>query len=78
MAVSGIAGLQAAVYAGLAVSIPPPFCALTSNLQRIGEAEGLPTLPELKIIFQRRTGGLSVAADHLASYIGNRLGDMPI
>jgi DNA-binding transcriptional LysR family regulator len=71
-----IAGLQAAVYAGLAISIFP-LCALTSDLRQIGRAEGLPGLPTLEIVLQRRPGGLTPAADHLAQYIDKEFNNMP-
>ena len=69
-----IAGLQAAVYARLAVSVFP-LCAVTSDLQRLRRAEGLPSLPKLDIILQRRTGRTTgEAADHLAGYIAREFG----
>ena len=67
-----IAGLQAAVYAGLAISIFP-LCALTPGLRSIGEAEGLPCLQPSEIVLKRKPSGLSPAAEHLAQYIGQQL-----
>jgi DNA-binding transcriptional LysR family regulator len=69
-----IAGLQAAVYAGLAVSIFP-LCALTPHVRRLGEKEGLPTLPALEIMLQRRSSEVIPAVDRLAEYIMTELGN---
>lgn len=62
-----IAGLQAAVYAGLAVSVFP-LCALTPALRRLGPADGLPPLPSLDVVMQRGAGG-NIAVDQLAEFI---------
>ena len=67
-----IAGLQAAVYAGLAISIFP-LCALTPGLRSIGEAEGLPRLQPSEIILKRKPSGLLPAAQNLAQYIEQKL-----
>lgn len=67
-----IAGLQAAVYAGLAVSIFP-LCALTDQVRRVGEAEGLPDLPALEITLQRKPSAATPAVDRLAEYIVTEL-----
>lgn len=64
----GIAGLQAAVYAGLAVSIFP-LCALGPHVRRLGRAEGLPDLPDLEIVLQRKPSEIAPAAEHLAQYV---------
>lgn len=63
-----IAGLQAAVYAGLAISVFP-LCALDAALRRVGTTEALPILPSLPIVLQRRAGPVGAAVDHLARYI---------
>ena len=70
----GIAGLQAAVYAGLAISIFPS-CALGPNLRCLGPADGLPDLPKLEIVLQRRPGEVTPAAEHLARYVVAELAD---
>jgi DNA-binding transcriptional LysR family regulator len=70
-----IAGLQAAVYAGLAISIFPQ-CALTPDLRQVGAAEGLPSLPAQEIVVQRKPGGIAPAAEHLAHYINKELNNM--
>lgn len=67
-----IAGLQAAVYAGLAVSIFP-LCALTPHVRRLGKSEGLPNLPALEIMLQRRSSEVTPAVDQLAEYIVTEL-----
>jgi len=67
-----IAGLQAAVYAGLALSIFP-LCALSHHVRRLGKAEGLPDLPVLEIMLQRKPSGIVMAAEHLAEYIVREL-----
>ncbi|GEP03897.1 LysR substrate-binding domain-containing protein [Methylobacterium oxalidis] len=69
-----IAGLQAAVYAGLAISIFP-LCALSHHVRRLGPADGLPVLPALEIVLQRKPSEISAAAEHLAQYIVSELGN---
>ena len=72
-----IAGVQAAVYAGRAVSVFPS-CALTPGLRELGVADGLPALTTLDIVLARKATGLTFAADHLARYIVENLGNMPV
>jgi len=67
-----IAGLQAAVFAGLAVSVFPA-CALSPGMRVLGKAEGLPELSSLELVLHRRPKGVSEAAEHLARYIGAEL-----
>jgi DNA-binding transcriptional LysR family regulator len=67
-----IAGLQAAVYAGLAVSIFP-LCALTDQVRRLGKNEGLPDLPALEIMLLRKPSAVSPAVDRLSEYIMTEL-----
>jgi DNA-binding transcriptional LysR family regulator len=67
-----IAGLQAAVYGGLALSIFP-LCALSQHVRRLGKAEGLPELPAMEIMLQRKPSGIGEAAEHLAEYIEREL-----
>ncbi len=67
-----IAGLQAAVYAGLAVSIFP-LCALTDQVRRLGKHEGLPDLPALEIMLLRKPSAVSPAVDRLSEYIMTEL-----
>ncbi|MCJ2068877.1 LysR substrate-binding domain-containing protein [Methylobacterium sp. J-030] len=70
-----IAGLQAAVHAGLAVSVFP-LCAVDGAICRLTTASGLPDLPALRIVLQRKSSDVSSAAEHLAEYILSELGTM--
>lgn len=72
-----IAGLQAAVYAGLAVSAFP-LCAVSPQVRRLGRAEGFPGLPNLEIVLQRKPSGIAAAAEHLAEYIVSELANVPL
>lgn len=67
-----IAGLQAAVFARLAVSVFPQ-CAVAAGMRRLGEEEGMPKLPDIDLVLQRRPAGVSEAAEHLAQYISREL-----
>jgi DNA-binding transcriptional LysR family regulator len=69
-----IAGLQAAVFAGLAVSVFPR-CAIVPNVRCLGEADGLPKLPPIELVMHRKSHGVSDAAEQLAQYIVRELGD---
>ena len=69
-----IAGLQAAVFAGLAVSVFPR-CAIGPNIRRLGEADGLPPLPPIELVMHRKGQDISDAAEQLAQYITRELGD---
>ncbi|WP_245411907.1 LysR substrate-binding domain-containing protein [Methylocella silvestris] len=71
-----IAGLQAAVYAGFAVSIFP-LCALTPDVRQLGSKEGLPALPGMEIVLKRKPSGVESAAEHLAQYICKELNNLP-
>lgn len=70
-----IAGLQAAVFAGLATSVFP-HCAVAPGMRCLGKAEGLPGLPSVQLVLQRRPQGVSEAAEHLAQYIASELGSI--
>jgi DNA-binding transcriptional LysR family regulator len=67
-----IAGLTAAVFARLAVSIFPQ-CAVAPGMRRLGEEEGMPSLPNIELVLHRRPAGISDAAEHLAQYISREL-----
>lgn len=67
-----IAGLQAAVFAGLAVSVFPD-CAVSPGMRGLGKAAGLPELPSLELVLHRQPKGVTAAAEHLAQYIGSEL-----
>jgi len=68
-----IAGLQAAVFAGLAVSVFPR-CALDPRLRCLSADDGLPNLPGVELVMQRKSDGLSEAAEQLARFIVSALG----
>lgn len=70
-----IAGLQAAVFAGLAVSVFPR-CAIVPNLRCLDEADGLPKLPPIELVMHRKPQGISEAAEQLAQHILRELGDV--
>lgn len=68
-----IAGLQAAVFAGLAVGVFPR-CALQPTLRQLRRRDGFPSLlPELDLLLLRRRPQISDAANHLADYIAREL-----
>lgn len=71
-----IAGLQAAVLAGLAVSVFPR-CAVTPGVRCLDESDGLPKLPSIELVMHRKHDGVSDAAEQLAQYIAHQLGDKP-
>ena len=53
-----IAGLQAAVFGGLAVSIFPQ-CAISDNVRCLSEIDGLPKLPPVDLVMHRKSYGNS-------------------
>lgn len=65
-----LAGLEATVFAGLAVAVFPQ-CALTQAMRQLGPADGLPALPVLDLVLVRRPQ-LSDAAEQLANYIARQ------
>ena len=69
-----IAGLQAAVFAGLAVSVFPR-CAVDARLRCLSPDDGLPNLASVELVMQRKSGGLSEAAEQLARFIITALND---
>jgi len=73
----GIAGLQAAVFAGLAVSVFPQ-CAVVPGLRCLDEDDGLPKLPPIELVLHRKNHDLSDAAEQLARYIAHKLGDQAL
>lgn len=70
-----IAGLQASVLAGLAVSIFP-LCAVSAGMRTLGPAEGFPALPTLDLVLHRRAQNLPPAAEHLARYVVANFGEV--
>jgi len=71
-----IAGLQAAVFGGLAVSIFPQ-CAISDSVRCLSEIDGLPKLPPVDLVMHRKNYGISEAAEQLAQYIARKLGNQP-
>lgn len=69
-----IAGLQAAVFAGLAVSVFPR-CAVVPKVRCLGEADGLPPLAPIELVMHRKSQGISNAAEQLAQYVTRALGN---
>lgn len=69
-----IAGLQAAVFAGLAVSVFPQ-CAIGPNVRSLNDTDQLPGLPSVELVMHRRSHGVSDAAEQLAQYITQELGN---
>jgi DNA-binding transcriptional LysR family regulator len=67
-----MAGLQAAVYAGLAVSVLPR-CAVSPAMRLLGAAEGMPPLSVIELVLLRKPQGVTEAAAQLASYISAKL-----
>ncbi len=63
-----IAGIYAALDAGLAVSVLLR-CNLRAGLRALGEAEGFPPLPEVGITLQRAARGPDPALDRLEEHI---------
>jgi DNA-binding transcriptional LysR family regulator len=68
-----IAGLQAAVFAGLAVSVFPR-CAIVPGIRCLGTGEGLPILPPIELVLHRKES-VSEAAEQLARYIARELAE---
>jgi DNA-binding transcriptional LysR family regulator len=70
-----LAGLQASIFAGMAISVFPA-CAIQPGMRILGQAEGLPDLPTLNLKLLRRTPELSEATKHLADYIVREIGSV--
>ncbi|MBX9710342.1 MAG: LysR family transcriptional regulator [Xanthobacteraceae bacterium] len=69
-----IAGLQAAVLAGLAVSVFPR-CAVVPGIRCLDETDGMPRLPPIELVLHRKRPSVSDAAEQLAQYIARALGE---
>jgi DNA-binding transcriptional LysR family regulator len=67
-----IAGLQSAVYAGLAVTVLPR-CAVSPAMRKLGAVEGMPPLAAIELVLMRKPQGVSEAAEELARYIAAKL-----
>jgi DNA-binding transcriptional LysR family regulator len=68
-----IAGLRAAVFAGLAVSVFPR-CAIGADIRQLGAEDGLPPLPPVELVMHRKSQDISDAAEQLAQFITRELG----
>jgi DNA-binding transcriptional LysR family regulator len=67
-----IAGMLAAVLAGLAVAVFPR-CALQPTVRRLGQRDGFPPLPQLDLLLLRRQPQISSAAKQFSDYIAREL-----
>ena len=67
--------LQSAVADGFAVSVMEEST-ISSGLQVLGEAEGLPPLPAVEIALHRAPGSLSAPVQRLAEHISQSLGEV--
>jgi len=63
-----LSGLLAAVEAGLGITVLSEKTA-PARLRRLGEADGLPTLPTVQVGLYYRADGLSSAASHLVNHM---------
>lgn len=70
------AGLQAAAFAGMAVTV---LCrsALVPGLREVGLNEGLPPLPEVDLLLYRAAGRNLAAIDALYNYLEGYIGSPP-
>jgi hypothetical protein len=53
-----------------------PLCAVDGGIRRLAAASGMPDLPALKIVLQRKSGEVSSAVEHLAQYILSEIGNI--
>ncbi len=67
-----VAGLTAAVLAGLAVSVFPR-CAATGEFRRLTQRDGFPPLAPVELVLQQRPKGVQEPAVNLAKYIAAEL-----
>jgi DNA-binding transcriptional LysR family regulator len=67
-----ISGLQAAVFAGLAISVVSS-CALVPGMQVVGPGEAFPELPEVDLILHRSPWQVTPAINNLADFIVSSL-----
>ena len=71
-----IAGLQAAVFAGLAVTVLPQ-CAVTAGMRVLRASDRVPMLRPTDLVIHHRAGQVSAAAANLAEYIAQQLEASP-
>lgn len=63
-----VSGLQAAVFAGMAVTVLAR-CAIVPGMRQVGQLEYLPPLPMIDLLLYRAPGNLSPAANALHDYL---------
>jgi DNA-binding transcriptional LysR family regulator len=71
-----IAGLQAAVFAGLAVSVVARS-AVVPGMRILSGAERMPPLPKVNLMLHRSTSRNLPAVSRLADYVVDQIGDGP-
>lgn len=69
-----IAGLQAAVFAGLAVSVVARS-AVVPGMRMLSPAENMPLLPKVNLMLHRGTGSNLPAVSRLADYVVEQIGE---
>jgi DNA-binding transcriptional LysR family regulator len=67
-----VAGLKAAVLAGLAVTVLPK-CSATSELRLLTSRDGFPPMAPIQLVLQQRAEGIQEPAANLARYIAAEL-----
>lgn len=64
-----VAGIEATVRGGLAVSVLPKMTGAREGLRSLGERDGFPPLPHYQVELRRRQGAASPVIDALARHI---------
>ncbi|WP_218191115.1 LysR substrate-binding domain-containing protein [Enhydrobacter aerosaccus] len=67
-----VGGLQAAVFAGMAVTVLGRS-ALVPGMRELGPAEGFPALPKVDLLLYKASGSISAAATALHAYLSEYL-----
>jgi DNA-binding transcriptional LysR family regulator len=70
-----LAGMQAAVLAGIAVSAFP-LCTITPNIRMLNKSDGLPELRPIELVLHRKAQGIPEAAEQLARYLARELSNL--
>lgn len=68
-----VSGLQAAVFAGMAITVLGR-CALVTGMRELTPAEGFPTLPKIDLLLYKAPGVSSPAVDALHDYLAHYVG----
>jgi len=68
-----VSGLQAAVFAGMAITVLGR-CALVTGMRELTPAEGFPTLPKVDLLLYKAPGVTSPAVDALHDYLAHYVG----